>query len=313
MNYLICLSLFLLSCEKQNEIKQNKISTTSIVILGTIQDAGAPQIACEKSCCRGLYNLPDAKRKVVSLGVIDPENKKKWIFEATPDFPSQLRHISNRSSFKSSDIPDGIFLTHAHIGHYTGLMYLGREALGANNVPVYTMPKMKSYLETNGPWNQLISLNNISLKPLKSNKKEVLTNNITVIPFSVPHRDEYSETVGYKIIGKKKSALFIPDINKWNIWKTSIINEVKNVDYAFLDATFFDGNEINNRPVSEIPHPFIIESMELFKHLSTAEKAKIYFIHFNHTNPAINIESVQSQEILKSGFNIAQFNQTFEL
>eukprot|EP00957_Ditylum_brightwellii_P156501 11911053-Ditylum_brightwellii.AAC.1 len=63
--------------------------------------------------------------------------------------------------------PDGIFLTHAHIGHYTGLMYLGREALGAVDVPVYAMPRMRSFLKNNGPWSQLVSLGNINIQNLE--------------------------------------------------------------------------------------------------------------------------------------------------
>ena len=36
---------------------------------------------------------------------------------------------------------------------------------------------------------------------------------IKVNPFLVPHRDEFSETVGYQIEGPNKTALFIPGIN----------------------------------------------------------------------------------------------------
>ena len=103
----------------------------------------------------------------------------------------------------------------------------------------------------------------------------------------MPHRDEYSETVGYVISGPNKSALFIPDIDKWEKWKLDINAEIKKVDYALLDATFFDEKEINNRDISEIPHPFIIESMKKFEMMTPEEKNKIIFIHFNHTNPVL--------------------------
>ena len=92
-----------------------------------------------------------------------------------------------------------------------------------------------------------------------------------------------------------------------------IIEEIGKVDYAFLDATFYSGKEINNRDISEIPHPFIIESMKKFEALNDSEKQKIIFIHFNHTNPVINPDSEATQEVLKNGFRIARINQTFEL
>lgn len=300
--------------QKVDVIPENPIdSGISIIVLGTVQDAGSPHVACEKECCTALFKNHDTSRKVVSLGVLDETAKKTYLFEATPDITKQLRDLRQAARFKITDIPDGIFLTHAHIGHYTGLMYLGKEATNAKEAPVYTMPKMKSFLEKNGPWSQLVNDKNIAFNDLENKKEFVLTPNLKVLPFTVPHRDEYSETVGYKIIGTNKSALFIPDIDKWDKWKTDIVSEIEKVDYAFLDATFYDAKEINNRDISEIPHPFVIESMAFFEKLPPSEKKKIHFIHFNHTNPLLNEESLQSKEVLKKGFQIARTGRQFKL
>lgn len=306
----LLLFLALLSCKY--EVASIPKSKVSVIVLGTVQDGGSPHIGCKRDCCATLFLNPDPNRKVVSIGLIDRENDKTFLFEATPDIPTQLKKLKEYGA-SQKEIPDGIFLTHAHIGHYTGLMFLGKEALGAKNALVYTMPKMKTFLENNGPWNQLIDLNNILLKELKDNTEVKLSSNLSILPFTVPHRDEFSETVGFKIIGPDKSLLFIPDIDKWSKWNTSIINEIKKVDYAFLDASFFDQNELNNRDISEIPHPFVIESMALFKNLPISEKNKINFIHFNHTNPLLNIESKQAKMVLDLGFTIATFGQEISL
>ena len=309
---------FLVGCQRNrsNQAESPPISSviteTSLVVLGTIQDAGSPHIACKKECCAQLFKNPDPLRKVVSLGVIDPNNNKTFLFEATPDITSQIKVLKQFAN-SEKEIPDGIFLTHAHIGHYTGLMYLGKEATNAKQVPVYTMPRMKTFLEENGPWSQLVTTNNISLQEMENNLEIELTSNLKVKPFTVPHRDEFSETVGFKIIGPNKSVLFIPDIDKWQKWETNISEAISKVDYAFVDATFFDREEINNRDISEIPHPFIIESMELFKNLPSAEKQKIHFIHFNHTNPVLNSESEAFKTVVENGFNIAQINMIFSL
>jgi pyrroloquinoline quinone biosynthesis protein B len=291
----------------------NPVQKVSLVILGNVQDAGSPHMACTKDCCKDLFENPDPNRKVVSLGLVDPENQKNYLFEATPDFTSQVKMLSDYSGDTNKQVPDGIFLTHAHIGHYTGLMYLGKEAMNADKVPVFAMPRMKIFLRENGPWSQLVANENILLRGINDRFKITLTPNVRVEPFLVPHRDEYSETVGYIITGPNKSALFIPDIDKWDKWETDIIEAVSKVDYAFLDGTFYDGAEINNRDISEIPHPFISESLESFKALSPDEKSKIYFIHFNHTNPVLIEDSQQSQEILDAGFNIANYKDVFEL
>ncbi|MGY0040866.1 MBL fold metallo-hydrolase [Pedobacter sp. NJ-S-72] len=290
-----------------------KVVVPSIIVLGNVQDGGSPHIGCTKACCKDLFEHPDPTRMVSSLGVIDPENKLNWLFDATPNLPFQIKALKKASEFSSKEVPDGIFITHAHIGHYAGLMYLGREALNAKQVPVYAMSKMKSFLEHNGPWSQLVSLANISIKPIENEKVNVLSSNIKVTAFKVPHRDEFSETVGYLIAGPNKKALFIPDIDKWSKVEKNIVDEIRKVDYAFIDATFYDATEMNNRPITEIPHPLVVESMELFKNLSKQDKDKIYFIHLNHTNPLLNPESGQTKIVLKNGFHIARYSDVFEL
>ncbi len=284
-----------------------------LIVLGTVQDAGSPHIACKKICCAELYNTNDFRRKVVSLGLLDTRNKKKYLLEATPDMTHQMKTLRRFAHIDSKETPDGIFLTHAHIGHYTGLMYLGKEAVNADKVKVYAMPKMKHFLEQNGPWSQLVSNQNILIHEMTNQKAVLLTPSLKVIPILVPHRDEYSETVGYMIQGPEKSALFIPDIDKWEKWNLDITEEIKKVDYAFLDATFFDGKEINNRDISQIPHPFIVESMKKFEGMHIEERHKIIFIHFNHTNPVLNPESAESKTVEENGFRIARRNDVFQL
>ena len=320
--YLFFFVIFIFSCtEKKPSEKVLKektsiaqpIKNTSLVLLGTLQDAGSPQMGCNKSCCKDLFNNPDSSRKVISLGLVDAQNNKTYLFEATPDMGTQMKILTNYKKQKDTELVDGIFITHAHIGHYTGLMFLGKETMNTKNIPVYLMPKMKGFLSNNGPWDKLVTNKNVILYELENEKPVSLSESIAVSPILVPHRDEYSETVGYRIKGPNKSALFIPDIDKWEKWDKDIIEEIKKVDYAFLDATFYSGTELNNRDMSEIPHPFILESLEKFKDLSPEEKSKIIFIHFNHTNPVLNPSSEESQSIIKQGFKIGKMEDVFDL
>jgi len=271
-----------------------------IVVLGTTQDAGYPQIGCDKECCKKYWDKKIVRQKVSCLALFDPSTNQKWIFDATPDLTEQLHDADVLQKGNLS----GIFLTHAHIGHYTGLMYLGREALNAREVPVFVMPRMHDYLKNNGPWNQLVSLNNIRLQKLKAGSSIKLTDRISVTPILVPHRDEFSETVGYSIKTERKTVLFIPDIDKWQKWDKDIRQLVKNHDYLFLDGTFYKDGELPGRNMSEVPHPFVQESMGLFKDMSSTEKQKIWFIHFNHTNPLIDESSNEYKEVKSKGFNV---------
>ena len=302
------------SCDSKSSSKEIAITKKKqayLTVLGTAQDGGFPHIGCQKECCANYYKGTYKKQRVVSLGLVDQQNNQKWIFEATPDISTQLADLE-RDHLKKENLIDGVFLTHAHIGHYTGLMYFGREALGKKGIKVYAMPKMKEFIETNGPWSQLVSIKNIELQALEDETSLTLNNQLTVTPFLIPHRDEFSETVGYRITGPKKTALFIPDIDKWHTWNKSIIEEVKKVDYAFLDATFFNQKEVK-RAMTEVPHPFVEETMALFKNESQATKNKVIFIHFNHTNPALQTESKVKKEAELLGFNFAEEGQNYDL
>ena len=284
-----------------------------LVVLGNVQDGGSPHIGCTKSCCAVLWGHPDPKRKVTCLGLVDPVNEQSFIFEATPDFPEQLKALRMFAPFQKDGIPNGIFLTHAHIGHYSGLMYLGKEAFNSHQTEVFVMPKMQIFLEKNGPWNQLINEKNIEIQPLTNQVHHQINSLIKVKPFLIPHRDEYSETVGYQIEGPNKTALFIPDIDKWHEWGEDITHKITLVDYAFIDGTFLDSDEINHRDISEIPHPFISETMDLFSSMPLKEKNKIYFIHLNHTNPGLDNHSEQAKKIRNLGFHVAHYLEEFPL
>jgi len=285
---------------------QTESESDYVQILGIIQDAGYPHIGCEKDCCE-LVKPGDYF--VSCIGLVDKANNKRYLFDATPDMHNQLNLLEK---FPNGNLIDGIFLTHAHIGHYTGLMYLGREGLGGNKIKVYALKRMAAFLSKNGPWNQLIKLKNIDIQTISNKNFIKLSKNILVIPIKVPHRDEYSETVGYKIIGKTKKILFIPDIDKWNEWEKDIVEEIKLVDYALIDGTFYNGLELD-RDMSEIPHPSVEETMELFLNQPVIERNKIYFIHINHTNPILTNKNGVKDLIESYGFNVAKRGQKFNL
>lgn len=296
---LIVIVCLFISCNPKQESRPSFF----VQVLGVAQDAGYPQLGCTKECCKMFANGTEPKRHVSSIALVDRAAKEYFLFDATPDITTQLSTLRKQESI--DNLPAAVFLTHAHIGHYTGLMYFGREAMNSSAVPVYTLSRLDSFLRNNGPWSQLITLNNIQLRKLKADSAIAVSSKINVTALQVPHRDEFSETAGFIIETKSKKLLFIPDIDKWSKWERNIIDLIKQVDYALLDATFFADGELPNRKMSEVPHPFVSESMELFKDLSAVEKQKIYFIHFNHTNPLLKTNSNAALEVKEKGFNIA--------
>jgi pyrroloquinoline quinone biosynthesis protein B len=252
-----------------------------LVVLGVAQDAGIPHLGCQQPLCVSIRDGKRRAEKVASLGLRDRVSGRAYVFDATPDFPAQVHALTGGRP------PDGIFLTHAHIGHYTGLMYLGRESIGAKAVPVHATARMLAYLTANGPWSQLVSLGNVTGRTLEYDRAVDLAGGVRVTAFRVPHRDEFSDTVGYRIDGPRRSTIFIPDIDRWEKWDRSIRTLADAVDLAFLDGTFASPAEIN-RNIEEIPHPMMPVTRELIR----GTRAKLWFIHVNHTNGELEAADV---------------------
>ena len=278
-----------------------------VMVLGTAQDAGAPQIGCMSPFCEKAWSDKSLWRMVSSLALVDPDTGKRWIFDATPDLPEQFQMLKRQTGDLSNKL-DGVFLTHAHIGHYTGLMYFGRESMGADSVPVFAMPRMSEMLRNNAPWSQLVGLKNIALNPLNDKVNVRLSENIYVKPFIVPHRDEFSETVGFEISANGKTLVFIPDIDKWDKWDQDLKAVVAASDYVFIDGTFYADGEIP-RAMSEVPHPFVSETMARLENMPISDRRKVYFIHFNHSNPLLQGNRKIIGELNKKGFNVSYQGQ----
>ena len=296
--------------------QNNTGSDILVKVLGTAQDGGIPQIGCYCPNCQQARKDPRLSRLISSLAILDLRNNKAYIIDTTPDLRIQYDRIHERLARKKSgrkNVPDGILLTHAHIGHYTGLIFYGYESLSTQNLPVYCSRRMGDFLSSNGPWDQLVRMKNISLQYFDLNKKNNLSENISVEPFRVPHRDEYSDTLGLKIIGPKKSLLYIPDIQSWSEWNRSIKEEVEKTDIAILDGTFFSPEELPGRDLTKIGHPFITTSLKILKDTVRSGRKKVFFTHLNHTNLALNPEGKERRTVFEAGCGIASEGMEFFL
>jgi len=282
-----------------------------VKVLGTAQDAGIPHLGCHcPNCQRARKDPTDPTftRLKPSIAVLDMKDKKAFIVDASPDIGRQFDMVHERMSYDLAagiNTPNGILLTHAHIGHYTGLMYYGYEGLNATRIPVYCTVRMARFLEENGPWSQLLRLENISLQIIGPDEKISLTGRISFTSLIVPHRDEYSDTVGFIIAGPKKKLLYIPDIRNWEAWNRSIQKEVGKVDYSILDGTFYSPDELPGRDLSKIGHPFILDSMNILASAAKSGKSRIYFTHLNHSNRALDPDGPEQKEIKERGFHLA--------
>ncbi len=249
------------------------LASVFATLLGVAQDAGVPQVACQ---CENCLTIRTNSGWPVCLAIVDNNAGKFWMIDATPRFPEQLNWLKRR-------YPDyrfcGILLTHAHIGHYAGLMYLGREAMSAKALPVYASISMQAYLSNNGPWSALIELNNIELKTLRDNDQLIISKDIVITPVAVEHRSEFSNTYAMLLSGPQRSLFYCPDIDSWQ--RLNLSEYLNANDYALLDATFFSDDELPGRNLREIPHPLVTQTLEFIRD----QPFQTWLIHLNHSNP----------------------------
>ena len=280
------------------------------LVLGTAQDGGLPQLGGTADQDIAARLDPKRRRLVASLLVVDPGSEERFLIDATPDFREQVEiadRVAPQAATAAGRPPlfGAIALTHAHVGHYAGLMHLGREAYGASGQRVLASDRMARFLETNGPWDLLVKLKHVQIERFAAEKPVALNARLSITPIAVPHRDEYSDTYGFVVRGPARSFLWLPDIDKWEKWDRRIEEVIASVDVAYVDGTFFDATELPGRLMSEVPHPFIAESLARFAALPAKERAKIVFVHLNHTNPATTPESNVQRAIEKAGMRVA--------
>lgn len=306
----------LIILSKESKEHQSRETEVIVKVLGTAQDGGLPQIGCYCINCRRARENPRFARLISSLAIIDLKEKSAFLVDATPDIRIQAEIVHERLGLEKSgkkNAPQGVLLTHAHIGHYTGLTFFGYEAMSTSGLSVYCSETMGNFLAKNGPWSQLVRYENISLRTLLPNKEIFLNERISLTPFQVPHRDEYSDTLGFVISGEKRKLLYIPDIQSWESWNLSIATEVQKVDIAILDGTFYGPDELPGRDLSKIGHPFITTSIQVLRKVAREGKNKIFFTHLNHSNLALDPDGKPREKVVAEGFEMASDGLEFSL
>jgi pyrroloquinoline quinone biosynthesis protein B len=273
-----------------------------IIILGSAQDGGVPQVGCNCINCARAVKHKRARRLVSSIGIYNPATGRAYMIDCTTDFREQIVMFDDCKSRKSIVGLDGILLTHAHVGHYLGLVQLGKESCNASKMPVYGTSRMIKFLSSNSPFKELIKNQNIVAHKVSPGKVCLKEKNLEIIPFNVPHRHELSDTVGYLIKGVKKQLLYVPDMD---VLSAKVVNYISEVDIAMIDGTFYNKSEISSRRrFEEIAHPTISESMRKLKPF--LKNTQICFTHFNHTNPILDQDSKAFKTIKDMDFKIAR-------
>jgi len=283
-------------------VESHHSKSPGVIVLGTAQDGGLPQAGCDCEACRAGRGNPATARRPSCLGLVDG-NGGRWMIDATPEFGSQLAELNRGAASRTGKTPDGIFLTHAHVGHYAGLVNLGREVMSGDGVPLWVMPRMAGFLEMNQPWASLVKERRVVLHEMSAGSPVQLGGQLAVQPILVPHRDEFSETVAFRIEGPSRRVLWLPDIDRWpEGWTDWLID----VDVAWLDGTFFDDSELPGRNLAKIPHPRINDHLAEYSRVVEERSVEIRLVHLNHSNPVSCPGTREAKRVSSAGIGIAQ-------
>jgi pyrroloquinoline quinone biosynthesis protein B len=279
--------------------------TVEAILLGTTQDGGVPQAGCYCNNCQQARSDPARRQWTVCLGLVDWPAGRSWLIDATPDFREQLHALHTLAP----NCPlAGIILTHAHIGHYTGLIHLSREAMSAPAVPVYASPRMITFLSQHAPWSQLVAQKNIAPQRLTAGNKTHLSPSLSLTPYMVPHRQEFSDTLALVIQGPRRSLFFCPDIDSWDRWGYDLRAFLSDIDVALLDGCFFSRSELPGRNLVEIAHPLAPDTAARLDGID----CQVYLIHLNHSNPLLN-PGPEREQLAAHGLGVGTFGQRWML
>ena len=288
-------------------------SDIEVLLLGTAQDGGYPQFGCTCANCKLCYEGKIQPETPVSLAILDKRTKNWWLVDATPQLNQQWAEFALiLSEYKLA----GVILTHAHAGHYPGILYLGKECMNANKIPLYASVDMHRFLKANEPWGVMYRNENILQVDVSDKLPFKLTDTLSVIPHAVRHRADFTDTLAFTFIGEQKRLFFCPDIDAWDGMSESLSAVATANDVLLLDATFYVNNELPGRDTTTIPHPRVVQTVDLLVSSGVLQSQEhpcaVYLIHINHSNRLLtDVPLVQS--LAEKGIQVGKKGLTWKI
>ena len=170
--------------------------------------------------------------------------------------------------------------------------------------------RMCHFLSAHAPWKALVDGSFIDLRPLMPGRRVQISPSLAVTPFNVVHRAEYTDTLGYRVHGPRKTLMYVPDADVWDGWETPFNDLLGDSDIALIDGSFWSYDELGHRVQANVPHPPVLRTLERLRGLP--DLPEIRFTHLNHTNPLWDVDSPLRLN-LPQGFSVAETGERLTL
>lgn len=260
-----------------------------VTILGSGQDGGLPQVGARHRHDRRAREGDLPERTAASV-LVETEGAR-LLLDAGPDLRVQW--------WPYEGLPDAIALTHAHMGHYSGLVHLGQESADAEGIVCLVTEAMNRFLRGNEPWASLVDSGALTPVPGRRHRWAGMT--VQLVP--VPHRSELTDTAAISVDGR---LLYVPDIDDWNGWPDARATIARH-ELAIVDGTFWSPDEIER--AEDVPHPPVPETLRLVEGVRT----RVVLTHLNHTNPLCDPTSPEARRVADAGMEIASDGMVIDL
>ena len=270
------------------------------IVLGSGQDGGAPQFG--SSTRRGSARTASSIAVRSSTGAL-------VLLDVTPDLRMQWQRLDGLGWVSNgTDDLAAIAITHGHMGHYAGLVHLGKEAANVSGLPTVALPSVHAFLHGNEPWGTLYSAGHLT--PHDATAPFRVDDEVTIAAIRVPHRAEFTATAAFSVrVEGVPWLLYLPDIDAWDEWDEAqdVIGEHQ---ISLVDATFSSPDELPGRDIGSIRHPLVADTVDRFATL-TGDR-RIVLTHLNHSNPVTESDSDIARTAAWAGFEVAFDGMRFE-
>jgi pyrroloquinoline quinone biosynthesis protein B len=298
-----------------------------VTVLGSGSNGGIPQWDCCCLNCTLAREKPFMKKTRSSI-TVSLDGGQQVLIDASPDLKMQLEtsgfipKANEATSYRQSRI-EAVLLTHGHGDHTIGIAEFSTGK--GFDIPVYGPKDLISFLfgshEKSNYFGELgrLSRNYVNPRHLKEDETLELLNGLKITGFKVDHTDQLedgtffpSSTFGYEIEDDGKKFVYTPDLGKLT---DNLLDRISGAELFMLDATFWWNDELSrisgiNKTSHELGHIPVEESMRMLENLDID---RVMYTHLNHTNPLFNSEHHLSNQLKKTGFEVAHDNTVIYL